>query len=460
MKTLPAISTLCGLHGLGAGIALTFAFGIVSPSCLSAAENARVAKTVPAHGDTRVDPKLKELRIEFDQAMDTNAGFSIVGGGETFPRILARPRWISDRILVTPIELKPNQGYWLSVNSSRFQNFKGANGKPSVPYPVEFRTAGKGEPIVVKPLAAKENRRSVEQLREAVDQRYSYRDLRGVDWGRRFEAFSPRLIAARSRDEFARTCGELLGAARDMHVWITADGVTHHTHQRSVEANLDFRALQRNVPKWTQHSRAVFSGQYPGGVTYLLVSSWSRNLAGELEAIHPIIDGLAPSDKLILDMRGNSGGDESIARALAERFVEKSVVYAKNRNRDASRPGGFTKVYDRRLTPSRNRKPFHGRIAVLTGPVNMSSCEAFLLMMRRVPNCKLIGGKTYGSSGNPKPAALANGVTVYLPSWEAMDADGNVFEGKGISPDIQVDWVASTAEDPVIEAALKYLQAK
>lgn len=87
----------------------------------------------------------------------------------------------------------------------------------------------------------------------------------------------------------------------------------------------------------------------------------------------------------------------------------------------------------------------------------MSSCEAFLLMMRQVPNCKLIGGSSYGCSGNPKPAALANGVTVFLPSWEAMDADGKAFEGRGIPPDINVPWKDPGIADPVIERALTFL---
>jgi carboxyl-terminal processing protease len=94
------------------------------------------------------------------------------------------------------------------------------------------------------------------------------------------------------------------------------------------------------------------------------------------------------------------------------------------------------------------------------GQANMSSCESFLLMMKQIPNCKLIGDKSYGSSGNPKPYNLGNGVTVWLPSWKDLFPDETCLEGVGIRPDIPVktDENELRQRDPVLEKALKYLQ--
>jgi C-terminal processing protease CtpA/Prc len=95
------------------------------------------------------------------------------------------------------------------------------------------------------------------------------------------------------------------------------------------------------------------------------------------------------------------------------------------------------------------------------GPQNMSSCESFLLMMHEIPGCKLIGEKSYGSSGNPKPVELENGVTVLLPSWKDTLPDGTLLEGKGIEPDITVPADADMLmkRDPVLNAALQLLRA-
>ena len=37
--------------------------------------------------------------------------------------------------------------------------------------------------------------------------------------------------------------------------------------------------IQRGVPGFKQHSQVVFSGRYPGNVTYVLIGSWSRGRA-------------------------------------------------------------------------------------------------------------------------------------------------------------------------------------
>ena len=99
---------------------------------------------------------------------------------------------------------------------------------------------------------------------------------------------------------------------------------------------------------------------------------------------------------------------------------------------------------------------------VLTGQQVMSSCEAFLLMMKTVPECALIGETSYGSSGNPQAYDLPNGVTVVLPSWKAMTATGEEFEGVGIAPDIEIKttWEDFAEGDPLLEAALEHLRIK
>ena len=82
-------------------------------------------------------------------------------------------------------------------------------------------------------------------------------------------------------------------------------------------------------------------------------------------------------------------------------------------------------------------------------------------MMKQVEGCTLVGQTSYGSSGNPKPHELGNGVTVWVPSWKSLDAKGICTEGIGIRPDIEVETVGAQFEgsDPVLEAARKHLSA-
>jgi C-terminal processing protease CtpA/Prc len=99
-------------------------------------------------------------------------------------------------------------------------------------------------------------------------------------------------------------------------------------------------------------------------------------------------------------------------------------------------------------------------VAVLSGPAVMSSNESFLLMMKQVPGTVIVGSRSQGSSGNPKPFDLGNGVTAFLPSWMDLTTDGHELEGVGIAPDIEVNVSANDFKDsdPVLAAALEHLR--
>jgi hypothetical protein len=62
------------------------------------------------------------------------------------------------------------------------------------------------------------------------------------------------------------------------------------------------------------------------------------------------------------------------------------------------------------------------------------------MMMRRVLGCKLIGQRTAGSSGNPKPVDLGNGVVLFVPSWQDLDFHGTCLEGRGVEADVDIPW--------------------
>src|SRR5262249_5852655 len=137
---------------------------------------------------------------------------------------------------------------------------------------------------------------------------------------------------------------------------------------------------------------------------------------------------------VIIDMRMTFDGDETMARQLAGCFVESPTVYAKNTVRQGGRTLG---PFDRTLERNRAGPTFRGRVAVLIGPQCMGAGEDFLLMMKSA-RATLFGSKSFGSSSNPRPIQLSNGVSVYLPSWQDLRPDGSTFEGEGISPSQEI----------------------
>ncbi len=193
-----------------------------------------------------------------------------------------------------------------------------------------------------------------------------------------------------------------------------------------------------------------------------MITSLAQNRAEQLEEVQAFLEEYKNCKGLILDLRANSGGAEPLAMPIASWFINGKKIYAKHVSCDPESKSGFSKAYERTIEGNDAQQRFSGPVAVLTGPGIMSSCEAFVLMMKQGEDVKLIGATTYGSSGNPHPHLLDNGVEAFLPSWKAMRPNGSCFEGEGIRPDIKVKAKSSAFKtgDPVLERALKYLRER
>lgn len=415
----------------------------------------RVISAQPDDGDEDVDPKLAVLRVEFDQDMGTG-GYSLCGVQEA--DAAGRPQWKNKRVIEMPITLQAGRNYTWSVNCNSARNFRSATGEPAVIYPLRFRTRGaEGKPALAPKL--EEKRAAIARLRTLIAERYAYRDLRRPDWDQLFEQYSPTLEAATSWSKFARGIAMLLGAARDVHITVNrGEGESLATFRHQVQANFDPEVVKSIVPRWQSHNRAVATGKFDDGIGYLLIGSWSDE--DHLEPAFAAIKEFADAPGLVIDVRPNAGGNELLARQVAGCFVRQPAVYSKHAIRDPDQPGGFTPQRERIVQPNDQQPPVTCQVAVLMGPANMSSCESFLLMMRAAPNVKLVGERSYGSSGNPQPHDIGGGIQVLLPSWCDYLPDGTLLEGRGVTPDVSVPAGIDDSGDAVLEIALARLRAK
>jgi hypothetical protein len=413
----------------------------------------RVIKAVPDNGSRDVDPNLREIRIVFDQPMEP-IGLSVVGGGDTFPKFIGPFWWENERTFVWSWRLEPGHDYWLSINSDRFRNFQSASGESAVPYPISFRTAA-GE---LKRDRGAENSEAALHLKRAIQNNYSYHDLHGVDWERRFAEYTNRLAAAANALEFARVGGELLAPAKDIHLWFEVDGRVVPTFQRSAPWNINLRDLPKHVEGWSPRNRVVSEGEFKDGIHYLLIRSWPNRQEDLTPAFETLQKAVKAGSALIIDVRANGGGYEGAALQFAGCFVDRPVPYAKNVTRSA---GKWTETYTRELQPNKAYPTFTNRVAVLAGLGTVSSAEAFVMMMKESPCGTIFGERTAGASGNPRQIDLGNGVVVFVPSWRDLDLKGALLETKGIEPDIAVRATQPEFEnaDPVLDAALKHLRA-
>jgi C-terminal processing protease CtpA/Prc len=256
----------------------------------------------------------------------------------------------------------------------------------------------------------------------------------------------------------------MLSITGDLHLYLRLGDQVFATGRRSVDSLYRARRLGRYFATLKQDPKGVLIGLTRDGIGYLMISSWSSQI--DFDRVEALLAKINPTRGLILDVRPNSGGDERLAMRVARHFIEGSKVYAKHAQRMG--PGKFGKAIERRIDgigKSILAGPGQSEwtdvpVAVLMSGYCMSSCEAFLLMMRQAKSAVLVGQRSQGSSGNPKPHELANGVTIYVPSWKALRPDGTCFEGEGIRPDIEVQVKPKDLEtrDPILERALEKLR--
>jgi len=100
-----------------------------------------VVKTVPAAGDTAVDPDLKEIRVTFSKDMMTNKMWAICQiSNETFPQSAGDIHYLDKRTCVMPVKLERGKTYVLWFNRGQFNSFRDTANNSSVPYQLVFET--------------------------------------------------------------------------------------------------------------------------------------------------------------------------------------------------------------------------------------------------------------------------------------------------------------------------------
>lgn len=410
----------------------------------------RVIRATPDHGDTHVPFSLSEIVIEFDQDMSTKS-WSICGGGPRFPKTGGKPTWRGPRTLVCPVNLEAGHDYALSINCPAALGFRSAGGEPAVIHPIQFRTVAEGE-AAPPSLTPEQNREAIDKLKQAIAQTYSYVDLRVKDWEAVFDSIREPAEHASTPAEFARVCASALEGADDLHLNLRVGPYWFATSHTAPQANWDMKQIQRSVPGFAWKSEFVASGKFADGVGYILITSWPGDLAATRPA-HDALADLATAPAIIVDVRPNGGGDELAARAFASRFVQARCVYSRSDFRDADAPSGFGEMRDRTIEPSVDEPRYAGAVAVLIGPAVVSSCESFVLMMNCSERATLVGATTRGSSGNPRPVDLGNGVTAMIPTWRDFLPDGTLLEGHGIEPELSALPGDPGGPDGVIAAA-------
>lgn len=161
---------------------------------------------------------------------------------------------------------------------------------------------------------------------------------------------------------------------------------------------------------------------------------------------------------VVLDLRGNGGGDSGLGDRIAGRLVARPVAYGE----ECFRHGHPLRLWGvgcaaLRVTP--RGATFAGPVAVLLDTGVMSSAEWLAAALCDTGRARCFGRTTAGSSGNPLTFRVA-GATVRYSTGAATRRDGATFERGGVPPHEPVTWHLAdlvAGRDPDLDAARRWL---
>jgi hypothetical protein len=283
-------------------------------------------------------------------------------------------------------------------------------------------------------------------LWHALRENYAFFELRRVSWDDMYARFRPRITASTTRESLFAIFSEMLAALNDGHVSLEADGRSFSSgrfHAPYDSTSLDAFIVHDVLKDKARHGANgnLTWGWVSPGVGYVNVASMylgSMPLPTQIaltdQAMSQVIADLGRAKALIVDARFNTGGYDAIAlRIIGYLTRERRLAFTKK----AVEGSDYTDPQEIYFEPQGKRQ-FTGPVYYLQSDNTVSAGEIFSLAMMARPNVVRVGTPTYGIFSDALAKKLPNGWTVGVSNEIYVAVDGNVYEGRGVPPNIEV----------------------
>jgi sarcosine oxidase, subunit alpha len=157
---------------------------------------------------------------------------------------------------------------------------------------------------------------------------------------------------------------------------------------------------------------------------------------------------------VVLDLRGNPGGQGAMAIPVASLFVSGPVTLGTLKFRDF----GQTLV----ARPELGAVPFLGPVAILTDEGTASAAEMLAAGLQESGRALVVGDATLGAVLPSVVEALSGGAVMQYVVADFKTPKGVLLEGRGVQPDrrvVETRAALRTGRDPVLDAALVAIRA-
>ncbi len=272
----------------------------------------------------------------------------------------------------------------------------------------------------------------VDELYKQFKDRYALFEQRGLNWDSTYAVNRGRVFEGMTDDSLFNVLTRMLAPLDDGHVQLMVPGKDKWYSNRIYREGLGFELfdtlfIQQNYLRATERGDGYFKGQIGNhlyvhftyiGAPWLQLPGWLKTMPA--------------NSVLILDLRHNSGGDFTYAlEALRWLNGERRSVFL-SRTKNGPSGDAYTPWYNWFLEKVDN--PVQNKVIVLTDRFTLSAAERTTMMLRSLPNVKLLGDTTNGGISTVVYRDLPNRWITRIPVQQVLSPSGENFEGQGIPP--------------------------
>ncbi|MDR3060820.1 MAG: peptidase S41 [Dysgonamonadaceae bacterium] len=230
---------------------------------------------------------------------------------------------------------------------------------------------------------------------------------------------------------------------------------------RSEEIHLTFkdnngkifeRSISRSLSEKDLKPQPLFDFKMIDGTIGLLKirSFWGNDYIRQFDSIYTCINE-ADVNALIIDIRGNEGGNSNYSAYILSHLTGKSfkmsdwsspLYIPAHASWNYPKEWYSQKSYD--YSPVKGKTIFDKPVALLINEGTFSAAEDFCVGFRNMKRGLIIGTPSGGSTGNPIGFDLPGGGWLQICTKKDTYPDGTEFVGAGIRPDVEVKETVSS----------------
>lgn len=291
-----------------------------------------------------------------------------------------------------------------------------------------------------------------------VDKKYSYFELKNVDWDAVRDQYRPMLSSNSTEEDLFDVLAEMLNELRDDHTNLVSP-FNFSRYNVTLQSPENFR--QRTLEEFYLPN-IRFTGAFVhdflenSEIGYIRYGSFMSEFSDD--QMDFILNRYKDTKGIILDLRQNGGGSMFNVPKILARFTDAKTKAGYFVTRNGPRRNDFSDREDFYITPYHGLR-YNKPVIVLIDRGSYSATTFFALACKALPNITLMGDRTGGGGGLPNGGQLPNGWTYRFSIGQLLDLNGDAYAEDGVPEDISVsfDW-SDLTKDEILERAILELK--